>query len=327
MNQLVSVSEANALIEAGKMLHIAGDEQALRQLRRGRWIGGTIPYFLTHEGGVVERERVFVTELPAAVTAVSTALIDIGHIPAITTDAPRHGFSIVIAPGMSDTHTTYGLTANSIPGIYEAPVVGWIAGVHLSEIGKVSPKVFDGQTGEISQDRIVVMRATIPANKAAVVGTINVFEPGADDEIVFSIPSFSAGPCTINGEPQEFYDYVVTKGLDLTLPLTTECSGHRINLSFQSVDHENRRVNFYAPVMKGRRYRQAAPLTDYREALVSALEHAPITPDFSCNCILNYEYGKLEGPQSIPLAGPATFGELAHVLVNQTLVYLAIQDK
>ena len=327
MNQLVSLADANALIDAGRRLHIAGDESLLRQLHRGTWIGGTIPYFLTHSGGVVERQKVFVTQLPDVVTGASTHFIDIGRIPAITTDAPRNGFSIVIAPGMSDIHTTYGLTANSIPGIHDTPVVGWIAGIHLDDLGKATPKVFDGASGEAADNKIVVMRATLPAGKTAKLGIINVFKPGDGDQIVFQKPSFSAGECTINGEPDDFYDYAVRNALDLRLPLITELSGHLINVSFQRLDEESRTVKFYAPVMKGRVYRQAAPLPDYRAALVGATNRLKLSPAFSCNCILNFLYGRLEGEQFIPVPGPATFGELAHVLVNQTLVYLTIEDR
>jgi hypothetical protein len=37
-------------------------------------------------------------------------------------------------------------------------------------------------------------------------------------------------------------------------------------------------------------------------------------------------FGKLEGKQTSPFVGPITFGEIAHQLVNQTLVYLACED-
>ena len=50
-------------------------------------------------------------------------------------------------------------------------------------------------------------------------------------------------------------------------------------------------------------------------------------PALAFNCILNYVHGKLEGDQFIPVACPATFGEVANILVNQTLVYLIIKDK
>ncbi len=327
MNELVDLAVANALIDAGKKLHFAGDESALRHLHRGSWIGGTIPYFLTTKGGVVERQKVLATQFPDDVTQVTTQLIDIGRIPAITSEAPRHGFSVVIAPGMSDIHTTYALTASSIPGIFEHPIIGWIAGIHLDDLGKLTPKVFDGMTGEVSDNRIAVMHASLSSSKAAAIGIVNLFKPGSGDEIVFPQHSFSVKECTINGRPGDFYDYAVEKALDVKLPLVTEFSGVAINVSFQAIDAESRTVKFYAPVMRNRVYRQADPLPDYRAALIGAIEKLNISPVFSCNCVLNYLYGRLEGEQYIPLPGPATFGELAHILMNQTLVYLSLVDR
>jgi len=327
LNELLDVAEANSLIDAGKKLHVAGDEAALRQLHRGTWIGGTIPYFLTAKGGRVEREKVLVAQFPDAVTHATTRLIDIGHIPAVTTEAPRNGFSIVIAPGMSDIHTTYALTAISIPEIFEYPIIGWVAGVHLDDIARSTPKVFDGTTGESADNRIAVMHATLSSGKAAKIGIVNLFKPGAGDKIVFQQSSFSARECTINGRPDDFYDYAVRKALDVKLPLVTELSGLAINVSFQAIDAESRSVKFYAPVMRNSVYRQALPLPDYRAALIGATEKLNISSIFSCNCILNYVYGGLEGEQYIPLPGPATFGELAHILMNQTLVYLSLVDR
>lgn len=327
LNQLVTVGEANDLIDHGRMLHVAGDEKALRQLHKGRWIGGTIPYFLTQDGGVVERERLFVTELPSIASDMTTQMLDIGHIPAIFTEAPANGFSIVIVPGMSDIHTTYSLTAASIPGLYETAVMGWIAGVHLNDIGEVTPKVFDGPTGAVSDQKIVVLRANLPLSHKAVVETINVFSQGDGDEIVFLESGFSAGPCIINGKPDDFYDYTRRNDLDLALPLITDRAEQMINVSFQLLDHETRRVHFFAPVIKKRLYRQARPMPDYRLALIAAAKEHVIDAAFSCNCILNYMHGKLEGEQFIPVTGPATFGELAPVLINQTLVTLSIRPK
>jgi hypothetical protein len=50
-------------------------------------------------------------------------------------------------------------------------------------------------------------------------------------------------------------------------------------------------------------------------------------PVLSCNCYHNYIYGGLQGKTFIPLPGPVVFGEIAHVLMNQTLVCLSIIDK
>jgi hypothetical protein len=171
------------------------------------------------------------------------------------------------------------------------------------------------------------MHAAISNGKSATIGTVNLFTPGPGDEIVFPQHSFSVKECTINGQADDFYDYAVRKALDVTLPLVTDLAGVGLNVSFQAIDAESRTVKFYAPVIRDRIYRQAAPLPDYRAALVGAIEKLNIEPVLSCNCILNYQYGRLEGEQFIPMPGPATFGELAHVLMNQTLVYLQLVDK
>lgn len=327
MNQLCEIAEANALIGEGRLLHIAGDEPLLRRLIRGNWIGGTTPYLITRRGGVAERERVFVTELPEIIGEADIHFVGIGNIPAISVDAPRNGFTIVIAPGMSDIHTIYGLTANRIPGIREVPVMGWITGVHEADRGTLTPKVFNGRTGEAADDRIVVLQAELPVAKKAEVGIINLFEQGDGDVIVFPEPSFSARDCLINGEPQDFYRYAVQHELDIKLPLVTELNGDFLNVSFKAVDAESRSVQFYASVMRGCPYRQAAPLRDYRAALVRVTEKRKLSPVLSCNCYHNYTYGGLEGEQYIPLPGPAVFGELAHVLMNQTLVCLSVVDR
>jgi hypothetical protein len=46
---------------------------------------------------------------------------------------------------------------------------------------------------------------------------------------------------------------------------------------------------------------------------------------FSCNCILNFLFGGLEGQKIGNLQGPVTFGEIGYQLLNQTLVVLRIQ--
>jgi len=327
MNELRDIRETNALIDNGLVLHIAGEEALLRQLHRGSWIGGTTPYMLTAEGGIAERERVFVSVLPVLPSDVCLRLVDIGHIPAISTEAPRNGFTLVIAPGMSEIHRVYGLTANGIPGIREIPVMGWISGVHEDDRARLTPKVFNGLTGEVSDVAIVAMQATLPTTKRAVVSIINLVEPAEGDTFVFYEPSFSVRECLINGKAEDFYAYAIRKGLDLQCPLVTELGGELLNVSFNVIDAESRSVLFYAPVMAGRVYRQAAPLLDYRAALIEVAEKLKLTPVLSCNCFHNYTYGNLSGNLYLPLPGPAVFGELAHVLMNQTLVCLSVIDK
>jgi hypothetical protein len=42
---------------------------------------------------------------------------------------------------------------------------------------------------------------------------------------------------------------------------------------------------------------------------------------------LNYLYANLEGKKTGHIVGPMTFGEIAYMLLNQTLVYLTFENK
>jgi hypothetical protein len=324
MSKLLSVSDANTLIDAGKRLHVAGDEAVLVKLHKGNWIGGTIPYFLTHEGGMVDRQHVFVSELPPEVIDVKVGLVAVDELERIPGDAPVNGFAIAIIPGMSEVHTQYALKADRLPRIFETPIIGWVSGVHLDELGSTKPKVFNGQTGERSEDRVAVLYAQLAEHAFATIGIVNVFEQGKGDTFVFDKAGFAADSCLINGERASFYDYMVRQHLDVKLPLVANRSGEMINVSFQAVDDEGHSVKFYAPVLENIEYRHAAPIKDYRENFVACTQYINTSPAFSCNCILNYIYGELEGKQYIPIDGPATFGEIAYVILNQTMVYLNV---
>ena len=49
-------------------------------------------------------------------------------------------------------------------------------------------------------------------------------------------------------------------------------------------------------------------------------------PAFSCNCILNFLYANLEGMRTGEATGPFTFGEIAYIQLNQTLVYVTFEQ-
>ena len=190
MFRLRTISETNALIDAGKRLHLAADEAVLRKLHRGVWIGGTIPYFLTDEGGFADRHRVFVTELPESATVTGIALLGANELARLPGDAPANGFSLVILPGFSEILTSYAIDGENLPGIYEKPVIGWVSGVHLDDVATVKPLVVNGQTGEFSSGRLAVMHAALPSSQVARIGQLNLFEQGAGDTIVFQETGF-----------------------------------------------------------------------------------------------------------------------------------------
>ena len=112
----------------------------------------------------------------------------------------------------------------------------------------------------------------------------------------------------------------------MRLPLVSNRSGEMINVCIQGFDDTAHAVKFYGPVLKNVEYRQAAPIGDYQTAFAKRADALRISPAFSCNCILNYLFGHLEGKRGMPIGGPATFGEIAYVLLNQTMVYLTVDE-
>lgn len=248
---LMDKQAAAARITAGATMLIAGQERLLAELPRGNWIGGTIPYFMDTSGGVISEDRVFVTELPGELALRDTHSYRVGDLARIVGDAPDNGLSVLIIPAGSDVHETYARLAPSYPGAFMKPVVGWIAGIHLRDLGTATPKVFDGRTGERFADRAVAMHVALPAGKVAAIKTINLFEQGPGDTLTFPDDGFVVTDCLVNGVPTNFASYLGSRAIDTKLPLVADYSGTKVNVSFQAVDPAAGKVTLYAPVFQG----------------------------------------------------------------------------
>jgi hypothetical protein len=325
-NELMTVAAATDLIQSGKALSLAGSQTALDQLPKGRWIAGTIPYFMTREGGVVDNAaHVFATELPEF-DGIELAHYDAAHLADIVGRAPDNGFTLCIIPAMGDAHRRFASEAPSYPDAFLKPTVGWFAGVHLSELGQIKPKVYDGQSGQSFDDGAVVAHVRLPADKMASVEIVNIFEPDGGDVLHFEHTSFEVGSCLVNGERVNLASYLEQRGLTHgKQPLVGDYAGAHINVSFQGIDVAAGLVKLYAPVFPGVDYRLAKPLGNYAQEFEQALakfDHQDVT--FSCNCILNFLHGGLEGHAIEGLSGPATFGEIGYQMLNQTTVFLRI---
>jgi hypothetical protein len=206
-------------------------------------------------------------------------------------------------------------------------IIGWVAGIDLADLGKVSPKVFNGATGKSSADESVVLHATLPESKTVTIGILNLFEQGNGDVLRFEKDGFSVENCLVNGASTNLASYLVSNSIDTHLPMVADYHGEMINVCFQKIDAEAGKVDLYAPVFSGVEYRMARPLASYVESFAAQIPQGMVRPEFSCNCILNYLYSELEGKKTGVLTGPITFGEIAYQLLNQTLVYLQIRDK
>lgn len=323
---LVNLEQAVELIEKGKVLHIADDESLLNKLPKGKWIAGTTPYFITEQGGVTCKDKLYVDEIDCAVD-YKIMVYDKNTIFNVTSDSYENGMTFLVLPFASDVAVFYAKEAPYMDDLLMNPTVGWISGFDLDS--DASAKVYDGSSTTAFGDKAVALHIRLPEDKNASLGIVNIFNiENSKDKLEFSEDSLSVKNCLINGKETNLYDYITVNKIDVQFPLVADYNGSLINVSIKSVSAESKTVELYAPVFAGKTYYFASPISDYAASFVESLQMAKnIKPVFSCNCILNYLYGKLEGKSTPPFFGPVTFGEIAYQLLNQTLVYAEIQDK
>jgi len=327
LNKLITVDETVKLINEKNTLILAAEEAILENLPKGNWIGGTIPYFMDEKGGCLSKEKVFVTDFTNYIETSKIELIGKTEITNVVKGRYENGFTFMLIPCFSEVLNDFAMQAQSIEDLYNAPLVGWVTGIDLDNIGKQQPKVFNGNTGFNSDNIAILMHVKLPDNKIAELDIINIFCQGDGDTFEFLEDGFSCKDCLINGKKTNLADYIKATGLDVRLPIVADYSGASINISFQQVDEKNKTVLFYAPLRKNTVYKQAKPIEDYVKLFNENMPKDPESMIFSCNCILNYLYSELEGKTTGGITGPITFGEIAYVLVNQTMVYLNICDK
>jgi hypothetical protein len=322
---LLKTDEVKVLIGKGKTLFLAGDEALLGQVPKGRWIGGTIPYFMSESGGIETEDKIFVTEAPDCAEDITINFYDEKQLENIPADAPENGFSFIIIPAGSNVHVSYAQNAPNYKNIFMKQIIGWISGVNLANLGKATAKVFNGLTGEKSDAKACVMHLRLPPDRIAEINIINLFKQGDGDLIQFDTEGFSIRDGIINGKQQNFADYILSHNIDTRLPLVANYCGAMVNVSIQEVNKEKKVVNLYAPVFKNVDYKIAFPVKNYESEFLKLLPKEGVSPSFSCNCILNYLYSELKGKKTGNLIGPITFGEIAYQLLNQTLVYLEVK--
>lgn len=323
--KLTTKADAEAMIQSGECLLLAGDEKMLSTLPTGNWIGGSIPYFMSAQGGTISKDQVFVTPLPSYIGSTTTSVYDSKSIESVYVNSPKNGFSFIIIPALSEIHASFAINAPKFKDFACRPLIGWISGVHLDDLGKVAPRVFDGKTGKSYTDRALVLAVNLPEDRICDMGIVNIFSQGNGDTLEFSETGFSVKDVLVNGTKTNFAQYLLKNKTDVKLPLVANYCGANINISFQSIDEKNGVVNFYAPVFAGVQYRQASSVTNYVEEFKKGLPSDSDEIAFSCNCILNFLYSELEGKKTGNIVGPITFGEIAYQLLNQTMVYLTIQ--
>ncbi len=324
-SQTLDLACVNEKISAGEFLIIAADETILRQLPSGNWIGGSIPYFMGPGGGVVSRDTIFVHSIEGCAQPRITPY-DANSISRIAQDAPQNGFTITIFPAASEVHSEYAQNAPGFPNMFFSPIIGWVAGVHLDDVASQQAKTVFGPGGMLMADKAVAMHVTLPESQFANIHIINLFEQGSGPKITFPDTGFNVDSCKVDGVETSFSEFLTSNHIDTRLPLVADYSGINVNVSVQTVNAQD--VDFYAPVFSEVEYQFANPVADYVSEFNQAIDtQESANSAFSCNCILNFVYSELEGKKTGALTGPIVFGEVAYQLLNQTLVYMTLENQ
>ncbi len=322
---LCSVEEVAAKIRAGKALVLAGERALLEQLPEGTWIGGTIPYFMAVGGGCLCTDRIFVTELPGYVLHPRLRAHGPEELRTIYDREEDDPVSLLILPYGSAVHESFALNAPNYPGFATHSLIGWVAGSRL-EAADAVPVCFCGGPDAL-RDQAVELRFNLPPERHARIDVINLFEPGTGDCLCFPVGGLVVKDVLVNGVVRSFGGYLAETGWDLRLPLMADYCNTPINVSIKRVREATGEVELFAPVWPEVEYRQALPVSDYVKDFEARLNEVPAGEIvFSCNCVLNYLYLNLAGRRTGPIVGPMTFGEVAYQLLNQTLVYLTIEE-
>lgn len=323
--KLYSIEDAEHFILNGNKLVITGDESALDRLPKGNWIGGTIPYFMDVSQGKESRDMVFIEDQSNNAIDFSINVYNPQNQDQIAFNGFENGYTIVIIPANSKSHINFSHNSLSYANIFQNPIIGYIAGMHLDELGERTAKVYNGKTSEKIEEGLVTMNIKLPDSKIGRIEIVNIFNQDKNSDIItFPKDGFNQDKCFINGVENNLADYLLEKQHDVRFPLITNQNGAMINKSFQNIDEQKKEVNFYAPLFKNETYKVAENIENYGGKFVNILP-TEVKPTYACNCILNYLYGDFSN-QQLNLTYATTFGEIGYQLLNQTLVYLVIDE-
>lgn len=324
---LYTVEEANKLIIAGKKLVIAGSHNYLKMLEKGSWIGGTSYYCFTGGTGVDCRDFLFIQEIPSYCEEIKIKYYDLNNLKNIYLDMFDNGFSVILIPFESKTHFKYPIDVINYPFFATKPLIGWIAGVPLDNKNNLKAIVYDGSNKDSFPDGAIVMHIKLPQNKLADVKVCNVFEAAGEHDLEFCEEGFNIKTLIVKDKKYNFIDYIKSNNLDIKFPLVGNLANAIPTISsFKEIDESGQIVKLYAPVYRGIKYGLARQEKNYFEMLIKNIhiENNFILPSL---CILHFVYGELQNKHTNKIPDvPTTFGEIAHILVNQTLTYLTIYD-
>lgn len=328
------------MISEGRVLLLAGAEQDLANLPEGTWIGGTVGWFVTPEGGVTAQGVLFYTDFTKLTDGASWRSFGAGDIHEIAQFYPENGFALLILPGFSEILGKVAGRIMEYDGLYNVPLMGWVSAVATEGMPNIlprgGPKTFAGGP-RAESERAAVLYVSLPPRCFAQLHIANLFTPGDGPDIKFLEPGlYNAKDCLIGGTRQNLARYMAAQNIDRRLPLVADHEGALLNLSILRRDAQAGCVTFLAPVSTNLTYRFADKVTDYPAEFLNATADIDLPQAaHNCICMLHYFFAGLDntlGPRDNtklrlpgpPITAPVTFGQIAYTILNQTLTSLTI---
>lgn len=323
--RLYTTSEVASFIQEGRVMLLTGMENALRKLPKGKWIGGTSPYFMDTIGKVND-DLIMVDDFTDCAKNVAFDHFDDETIGNLFEHQYANGFTVLVLPFDSAVHKAFANRAlHDIPGMFDNPLVGYVSCCHLEDFGKAKTYTVFGADGELSESQAVAMHVEL---NDGLVARTEIMNFDVIDEttptIVFPKTSFVQSECTIDGKPANVVDYLLEyrKQRGQVVPLIARCGGALINRDIREIDEVNKTVSFFSPAEKGDEYRMSKPNGDYQKLFNEGLsQKSNVAACFSCTSY--FGGGQFEG-KSINQNGVYAFGEIGYQLLNKTIVTLEI---
>lgn len=326
-SKLYTIQQAIEKIKENRILVIAGDEALIKQLPSGKWIAGTINHFMDTNGGVVSKDKLHIDDFTDNISEFKITDYSEKDVLSITAESYRNGFSYLVMPLNSPVHQAYGKSTMHMTDLCINPVVGWVAGLEENETKGLSPKVFNGETLEIFENRIAALHCRLANGKQARIEIVNLFSQGNGDTVEFSRYGFTQSDCLVNGKKQNIYDYITSNNIDEKLPFMTDMGGAMINVHPLTLNHKEKTVKMAAAVFPEFTYRLASPIDDYAAEFQKRVPSDTHNIIATISCYANYKYLGLKEKSFGEFTGPLAFGEVGFILFNQTMVLLYIEDK
>jgi len=324
--KLYTVEEVKDFINQGKIMMLSGSADAIKDLPKGKWIAGTCPYFMSGVGKI-DKQMIMVDDFSDIASNVCIESFDENNIEKLCEKSYDNGFNVIILPFQSPVYYKFATDSMKYEGVFNNPLVGYVACCLFEEIGKVNTYTSTGLDSKLSDKNAVVMHIELPKN---LVARTEILDLDTIDEnsksVVFPKDGFAQKECLIDGKPGVFSDFL-KEYRDTTgriSPIICNMNGALVNRDVNSIDWNTGDVTFFSPAYEGDVYYMSKQIGDYQQLMNEAFAKKK-NVSLCISCGSYYLGGDLTG-KNVSLNGVYAFGEIAFQLLNKTIVTLEIDE-